>query len=375
MPSFSTEERELLQASLEGFFTEKYGFERWRELARGSERGFGLDTWNDYANLGWLGIAMPETAGGAGGGLTELAIVMAASGRYLALEPLLATIVLGAGAIELAGSEEQRDTLLPQIAAGKKLIAFCHTEPNAGYARRLVQSIARRTPEGFVIDAEKGFALGAHTADMLIVSARLETQTGPVALFLVPRVADGMVVNAAPALDGRLGATVRARGVRLSPLARLGDDGERDRLDVIDRLLDRGAVAICAEACGAMAAATQATVDYLKMRQQFGQPLSKFQVLQHRLVDMYLAGEEARALLHSALEALDTNAPGAQRAVWLAKVQTARSARFVGTQSIQLHGGMGMTDELAIGHLYKRLSLCEALFGDAEWYLSQLGQH
>src|SRR5262249_6342903 len=142
---------------------------------------------------------------------------------------------------------------------------------------------------------------------------------------------------------------------------------------VIDRLLDRGAIAVCAEACGAMTQVTQATVDYLKTRQQFGQPLSKFQVLQHRLVDMSVCGEEARAVVHAALQALDDDAAGAQRAVWAAKVLTARAARFVGSQAIQLHGGIGMTDELVIGHYYKRLTLCESLFGDGEWYLKQIG--
>lgn len=371
MPSFSTEERELLQDSLDSFFTREYGFERWRELARGSARGFGDDAWRSYAELGWLGVALPETAGGAGGGMTELAIVLAACGRHIALEPLLGTIVLGAGAIELAGSRDQRDALLPEIAAGGKLLAFCHAEPDAGYARRRVRSIARRTADGYILDAHKGFALGAHAADTLVVSARLGSETGPVALFIVPRDAAGVALNTAPALDGRLGATVRLSGVRLPVATLLGDEG--DKLEIVDRLLDRGAIAVCAEACGAMAAATQATVDYLKGREQFSQPLSKFQVLQHRLVDMNLAGEQARAIVHAALEALDAEAPDAQRAVWLAKVQTARSARFVGAQSLQLHGGMGMTDELAVGHLYKRLCLCETLFGDGEWYLSQLG--
>lgn len=371
MPSFSTQERELLQESLEAFLADEYTFKRWRELARGSECGFGRETWRRYAELGWLGVAIPEHLGGAGGGVTELAIVMAAGGRHITLEPLLGTVVLGAGAIDLCGSPEQRAALLPAIAAGETLLAFCHGEPDAGYARRFVRSLARRDGGGFVLNARKGFALGAHAADTLIVSARLESDDGPVALFLVPREAAGVVLTVAPALDGRIGAAVRATEVRLPAAARLGDG--TDRLPVIDALLDRGAVAVCAEACGAMAAATQATVDHLKTRQQFGQPLSKFQVLQHRLVDMSLAGEEARAIVHAALEALDADAPEAQRAVWHAKVRTARAARFVGTHGIQLHGGMGMTDELAIGHLYKRLSVCESLFGDADWYLSQLG--
>ena len=178
-------------------------------------------------------------------------------------------------------------------------------------------------------------------------------------------------LTTAPALDGRFGAAVSLSGVEVAASARLGD-GDADRLGLIDRLIDRGALAVCAEACGAMAAVTQATVDYLKQRQQFGQPLSKFQVLQHRLVDMSVASEEARAVVHAALQAVDDGAADAQRAIWAAKVQTARSARFVGGQAIQLHGGMGMTDELVIGHYYKRLTMCESLFGDAEWYLKRL---
>ena len=232
--------------------------------------------------------------------------------------------------------------------------------------------MARADGSGFLIDGEKTFALGAHAADTLVVSARMGSDKGPVCLFLVPRTASGVRLNVAPALDGRLGATVSLTGAKVAADAKLGD-GDEDMLGAIDRLIDRGAIAVCAEACGAMAAVTQATVEYLKTRQQFGQPLSKFQVLQHRLVDMSVSGEEARAIVHAALQALDDNAPGAQRAVWAAKVQTARSARFVGSQAIQLHGGMGMTDELAIGHYYKRLTLCETLFGDGEWYLKRIG--
>jgi alkylation response protein AidB-like acyl-CoA dehydrogenase len=371
--SFSAEERQLLDDSLTAFLAEHYGFERWKELARGPEmEGFGRAEWARYAELGWLGVALPEAAGGAGGGMTELGIVLAAFGRHMVLEPLLGTIVLGAGAIELAGTQAQRDRLLPQIAAGRLMLAFCHAEPGAGYARDFVGAVARRDGSGFVIDGEKSFALGAHAADALVVSARIGSPAGPVCLFLVPAATTGVRRNVAPALDGRLGATVGLAGVSVAADARLGGD-EEGMLGVIDRLIDRGAIAVCAEACGAMAFLTQATVEYLKNRQQFGQPLSKFQVLQHRLVDMSICGEEARAVVHAALQALDDDAPGAQRAVWVAKVQTARAARFVGSQAIQLHGGMGMTDELAVGHYYKRLTLCETLFGDGEWYLKQVG--
>lgn len=371
MPSFSSEERQLLNDSLQDYFTNTYTFEHWKKLSRGPEtEGFGRAEWAQYAEMGWLGVALPEGVGGAGGGITELGIVMAAAGRHLVLEPLLATVVLGASAIELAGNAGQQG-ILGDVAAGKRLLAFCHTEPGAGYARDYVRAVARRDGGGYLIDGEKGFALHAQVADTLIVSARLGSEAGPVALFLVPRTAAGVRLMPAPAFDGRPGAAVALTGVKVGGDAKLGSD-DGDKTGVISAVIDRGAIAICAEGAGAMAAVTQQTVDYLKTRQQFGQALSKFQVLQHRLVDMSVSAEEARATVHAALQAIDDDSPDASRAVAIAKVQTARSARFVGGQAIQLHGGMGMTDELVIGHYYKRLTMCETQFGDAEWYLKQI---
>lgn len=371
MPSFSSEERQLLNDSLTELLTDKYPFEHWKKLARSAGgEGFGRAEWKQYAEMGWLGIAIPEAVGGSGGGMTELGIVMAAGGRFVVLEPLLATIVLGAGAIEKAGNAAQQK-LLTSVAEGKTMLAFCHTEPGAGYARNYVRAVAKKDGAGYILNGEKGFALHAPAADTLVVSARLGSETGPVRLFLVPRTTAGVALKPAPALDGRPGAAVSLAGVKLGADAKLGD-GEADQLAIIDDVIDRGVVASCAEAVGAMASVTQQTVEYLKTRQQFGQSLSKFQVLQHRLVDMSVSTEEARAIVHAALQALDDGDPQAKRAVAMAKVKTAQSARFVGAQGIQLHGGMGMTDELAIGHYYKRLTMCETLFGDAEWYLKRI---
>lgn len=372
MPSFSSDERQLLQDSLTELLADKYPFEHWKKTARapGGE-GFGRAEWKQFAEMGWLGIAIPEAHGGAGGGMTELGIVMAAMGRHLVLEPMLATVVLGAGAIEKAGNASQKK-LLGDIAGGGLLLAFCHGEPNGGYARDYVRSVARKDGAGYVLDGEKGFALSAHAADTLVVTARVGSETGPLRLFLVPRSAAGVSLKPAPALDGRPGAAASLSGVKLSADAKLGE-GDGDHLAVVEEVIDRGVIAACAEAVGAMATVTQQTVDYLKTRQQFGQTLSKFQVLQHRLVDMSVSTEEARAIVHAALQALDDQDKAARRAVWMAKVKTAQSARFVGGQGIQLHGGMGMTDELAIGHYYKRLTMCETLFGDSEWYLRRIG--
>lgn len=371
MPAFSTEERQLLHDSLHDFLGDRYTFEHFKALARSEEPGgFGREDWAEYANLGWLGVALPESAGGSGGGMTELGIVLAAAGHYLLLEPLLGTVVLSSAAIELAGTDAQK-AILSEIADGSRTMAFCHSEPGAGFARDHVKTVARQTGDGYVIDGEKSFVLHAHAVDSLIVSARLGSETGPMALFCIPRQSDGIELLHAPALDGRRGAGLKLSGVKASAGDKLGS-GDADMTDVVGKVLDRGAIAVSAEAVGAMAAINAQTVEYLKTREQFGQPLSKFQVLQHRMVDMSVACEEARALVQAALQAIDENRPDARRAIWTAKVQTARSARFVGGQGIQLHGGMGMTDELSIGHYYKRLSVLEGLFGDAEWYLSQL---
>lgn len=371
MPAFSSEERQLLDDSLRDLLSDKYTYEHFKKVMRAEDGpGFSRDDWATYAEMGWLGIALPDTAGGSGGGATELGIVMAAAGRSLLLEPLLGTIVLGASAIERAGAPTQQ-SLLDDIVAGKLTLAFCHAEPDAGFARDYVRTIARRDGDDYVIDGAKLHAISAHAVDTLIVSARLGSEMGAVALFLVPREAEGVHVSPAPALDGRRGGAVTLSGVRIPASAKLGAD-DRDMTAVIGEVLDRGVIALCAEAVGAMAAVTQITVDYLKTRQQFGQLLSKFQVLQHRLVDMSVSTEEARALVHAALQAIDDNDPNARRAIWQAKVKTAQCARFVGGQGVQLHGGMGMTDELVVGHYYKRLAMCESLLGDAEWYLKQL---
>jgi len=371
MPAFSSEERQLLNDSLRDLLADKYTFEHFKKVSRaGDGDGFGREDWATYAEMGWLGVALPESAGGAGGGATELGIVMAGAGRFLVLEPLLGTIVLGAGAIEKAGTPDQQK-LLGDIAAGKLTLALCHAEPDSGYARDYVRTIARRDGDGYMIDGAKSHTIAAHAVDTLIVSARLGSDNGPVALFLVPRTSAGIKLSPAPALDGRRGAAVTLSGVRVPATAKLGD-GDKDQLAAISDVIDRGAIAVCAEAVGAMAAVTQITVDYLKTRKQFGQLLSQFQVLQHRLVDMSVTTEEARALVHAALQAIDDGDRQAHQAIWKAKVKTAQCARFVGGQAIQLHGGMGMTDELIVGHYYKRLALCETLLGDGEWYLKQL---
>ncbi|WP_420394501.1 acyl-CoA dehydrogenase family protein [Acuticoccus sp.] len=371
MPAFSREERQLLSDSVEDYLADRHPAGHAVGPSRPEGNGVGRG-WADYARLGWLGLALPEAVGGSGG-LTEAAIVLAAAGKVLAQEPLIPTLILGAGAIARVGTEGQR-SLLADVVAGERVLAFCHTEPDAGYDRSHVNALAGHDGDGYSISGDKAFAIGAHAADTLVVSARIGDGAGPVGLFLLPADAAGLERITAPCLDGRLGAAVRMRDVPAGGDALLGGVPV-DRLGEIDRLLDRGTLAVCAEAVGAMSAAAAITTQYIKSREQFGRPLAEFQVLQHRVVDMHLMGEECRAMVHAVLEATDRAADddaGTAVAIWRAKVKVAQASRFVGGQGIQLHGGMGMTDDMAIGHYYKRLAVCEAMFGDADWHLDRL---
>lgn len=371
MPAFDAEERKLIHDSATEFFADRYGPERSLALTRDAgPDGFGRAEWKSYAELGWLGLMLPEAAGGSEGGLTEAAILFAAAGGQLAAEPLIPCLVLGAGAVTALGTEAQQGSL-DGVAEGEKILGFLHYEPGSGYARDHVETIARPTAGGYALTGDKAFSLGAHAADLLAVSARIGGPDGPVGLFLVQGDAAGLHRVPAPAMDGRRGAAATLDGVQVAADALLGGTTD-DRLAAIDRLIDRASLATCADMLGAMTRAAEITTDYLKTREQFGQKLASFQVLQHRLVDMRICCEETRAAIHAALNAEDAGAPDAALMAWRAKAVTAQGARFVGGQGVQLHGGMGMTDDLGIGHYYKRLSVGEAMFGDADWHLDRI---
>ncbi|MDF2234092.1 acyl-CoA dehydrogenase [Albimonas sp. CAU 1670] len=369
MPAFDAEERALLHDAATAWFAGNYSTDHARAQA-GTDDGFDRAAWKAWAEMGWLGLALPEAAGGSEGGLTELAILFAAAGGSLAQEPLLPCLGLAAPAIAELGTSDQV-AALDAVARGERILGFLHYEPTSGYARDHVETLAERGGDGWVLTGAKAFALGAGSADALLVSARIGSASGPVALFEVPADAPGLELTPAPALDGRRGAAARLAAVRLPEGALLGGV-EDDRLAFIDRLLDRAGLLVCAEAAGAMTRAAAATTDYLKQRKQFGAPLSTFQVIQHRLADLQVRCEEARAVTHSALEAQDAGAPNAAEAARQARVTVGEDARVVGAEAVQLHGGMGMTEELAAGRFYKRLVMLEALFGDGDWHLERL---
>ena len=368
-------EQKLLRHSVERFVDKEYPFEKRRELAASAD-GFSREMWAKFAGLGWLGVAIPADHGGLDGTPVETMIVMQAFGRGLVVEPFVSTVVLGGTLVTQGGGEAQRQALLPALAQGKLLLAFAFAEPQSRYNLADVASVARKDGRGFVLDGHKAVVFHADSADKIIVSAR--TGGGPrdadgISLFLVDAGADGLGLRPYPTVDGLRAAEVTLAGVRVDAEAALGPiDGG---LALIERAVDHGIAAVCAEAVGIMAALLAATQDYVKTRNQFGVPIGSFQVLQHRLVDMFMEHELSKSLAHIAAAGVSDPDPRARaRAVSAAKARIGKAGRFIGQQAIQLHGGMGMTDELPVGHYFKRLTMIDTLFGDADHHLRRFAE-
>jgi len=368
MDSFApTQEQGLLAESLERFFAKEYGFDRRRAIAA-SEHGFDRAAWARFAEFGWLGIGIPEERGGLGGTAVEIALVMQAIGRHLVLEPYLSTAVVGAGLLRRAG--EPHAKLLADVAAGKILLALAHGEKRARFDLAHVETRAERTGTGYTLSGHKAVVPHAETADHLIVSARsagAAAEEQGVTLFLVPRGAKGIGLQPYATIDGQRAAEVTLDRVALGADAVLGmaEAGH----DLIARVAEDAIVALSAEAVGAMDALIGLTRDYLKTRKQFGVPIGSFQVLQHRLVDLFMAQALARSTAEAAARALSSEDARYRAATAAAaKVQAGRAGRLVGQEAVQLHGGMGMTAELAVGAYFKRLFAIDVAFGNADWH-------
>jgi pimeloyl-CoA dehydrogenase small subunit len=370
-----SEEQTLLKQSVERLVADHYGFEK-RKTYRASEEGWSRDIWRRFAELGLLGLPFAESEGGFGGGPVETMIVMEALGRALALEPYLATVVLGGGLLRRGGNAAQRAALVPRIAAGDLILAFAHGERQARFDLADVATKARQDGADWVIDGEKSLVLHGDSAKTLIVSARIageRRERKGIALFLVDAKAPGLSRRAYPTQDGLRAAEISLAGVRVGADAVLGEPGAG--LAIIERVIDEAIAAVSAEAVGAMAALTDLTVEYLKTRKQFGVAIGSFQVLQHRATEMLVALEQTRSMaMFATMMAADEDAAERRKAIAAAKVQVGRSARLVGQQAIQLHGGIGMTEEYKAGHYFKRLSMIEILFGDADHHLRALAQ-
>ncbi len=372
--SWSSEQQQL-RDSVERWVAQSYPFEARRKLIA-SELGWSRENWRQFAELGWLGAALPEEVGGIGGSALETLIVMEAFGRGLVVEPYLPTIVLGCGLIADAGSKAQKDALLGPAVEGKTLLAFAYAEPQSRYEPFNVATKAAKQGGGYMLSGHKCVVINGGEADRLIVSARTDGATrdaGGISLFLVDPKAKGVRLTSYPTLDGGRAAEVMLEGVAVGAADAIGPVG--DALPIIERALDRGIAAVAAEATGAMLVLHDTTLDYLKTRKQFGVALSTFQALQHRMVDMFVHCEESKSMaLKAALEVGGDDPVARARALSAVKVQIGKAGRAVGQDAIQLHGGMGMTNEYKVGHYFKRLSLIDTLFGDVDYHLERFGR-
>ena len=370
-----TEEQRLLQESVGKLIADEYGFEQRKAYAR-EPAGYSAARWAQYAELGLLGLPFPEQLGGSGGTPVETMIVMEAFGRGLVLEPYLATIILAGGLLRLAGNPGQQQELIPAIAKGKLRLAFAYAERQSRYDLTDIATSAQQTGGGYVLTGEKGVVLQGDSADHLIVLARTaggQREASGLSLFLVDAGADGVQLRGYPTQDGQRAAEIAFHEVRLAPNSLVGTKDQA--MPVVERVIDGAIAAVAAEAVGVMGAMHELTVEYLKTRKQFGLPIGSFQALQHRAVDMLVSLEQARSMAYLATMMADSeDAPERRRMISAAKVQIGRSARFVGQQAIQLHGGIGMTMEYKVGHYFKRASMIDTLFGDADHHLAMVAR-
>jgi alkylation response protein AidB-like acyl-CoA dehydrogenase len=358
-----SDEQRLLRESVDRFIAETYDADHRRRVAA-DPLGFSPEIWKNFAELGWLALPIDETHGGLGGGAIETGILMEAFGRGLVTEPYLSTVVIGAALISECGSEEQKQAILPKVADGSLRLAFAHSERAARFDLAEVNTTARRTADGWRLDGHKTAVLDGNAAAQIVVSARLANEDGALGklcLFLVPSGTSGLSLRDYSRLGGGRACNLDLAGVQLAADALLGDGG--DALSKIESVVDRALAALGAEAVGIMQIMLDMTLDYTKIRKQFGRPLAANQVIRHRLADMAMQCDEARSIALRAALMADAEPVARGRAASGAKAKIGKCARFVAEQSVQLHGAMGVTEELEIGSYFKRLLAFDTLFG------------
>ena len=368
-----SDEQQQLADSVRKFLANDYSFEKRKAIVQ-SASGCSDKVWASFAEMGLMAIAVPEADGGFGGGALDLMAVMEACGEALVVEPLLEQIGLAGRLIVRAASTTQRAALLPGVLDGSRKLAFAGLESGQRYALTPQTTRAHRQGDGWALDGDKCVVIGASGARQLLVSARTgadDGAAGAINLFIVDAQAAGVRMNPYRTVDGQRAADIELRSVRLPADALLGAEG--GAMPFIEEAVDFATALLCAEAIGAMKYANEATLEYTKTRKQFGTPIASFQVLQHRMVEMFIVGEQARSMAILAASKVDAGADAAERrrAVSAAKVKIADAARHVSQEAVQLHGGMGMTEELKISHTFRRLTTLGQRFGDADHHLER----
>jgi len=365
------ETQQMLRDTLGRYLADTYDFETRRKMIA-SEAGRDRGIWRALATeLGILGAPFGEEQGGLGGGPVENMIVMEQLGEAISIEPYLQTVVIGGGALKAAGGN-MADALIPQIIGGEAVIAFAYAEPQGRYELHNLRTTARREGEGWVLNGHKAVVYAAPWATHLLVTARTggsQRETGGVSLFLVEANRAGIVRRDYPTVDGFRASEIYFENASVPGDALIG--GEGDALPLIEQIVDEATAAVCAEGVGVMRRLHAGTQDYARQRKQFGRPISDFQVLQHRMVDMFMEVEQAVSMTLMATLKLDLPATERAAAVSQAKAKIGKGLKFVGQSAVQIHGGIGITDELAIGHYFKRATMIEGQFGSVDHHLAR----
>ncbi|HWU79850.1 MAG TPA: acyl-CoA dehydrogenase family protein [Caulobacter sp.] len=366
-----TEEQSMLRDTIASFLQDKYDFETRRKIVS-SDSGWRADYWKAFAEeLGILGAPFSEDLGGLGGGAIDNMIVMEEFGKALVIEPYLGTVVIGGGFLKHSGHSNAA-SVIEGIIGGTTTIAFAYAEPQARYTWRDLKTTAKKDGAGYVLNGHKAVVVGAPFATHLVVTARTggaQRDAGGVSVFLVDKSLPGIVTRDYPTVDGNRASEVYFENVSLPADALIGEEG--NGLPLVEKVIDEATVAVGAEAVGVLRRLHEGTLDYAKQRKQFGTAIANFQVLQHRMVDMFIEVEQSVSMTYMATIKVDESAAERAKAVSAMKVRVGRACKFVGQNAIQIHGGMGMTDELAIGHYFKRASLIEGLFGSVDHHLKR----
>ena len=369
-----TDTQDMLRDTLSRFLSDTYDFETRNKMLH-AEGGRDPGVWKALAQeLGILSAPFAEEYGGLGGGAIENALIMEELGKVIAIEPYLQTVVIGGGALKAVGGA-QADAVIPEIIAGNAIIAFAYAEPQGRYDLANLRTTAKKEGAGYVLNGHKGVVYAAPWATHLLVTARSgggQRDADGVSLFLVEANTPGIVRRDYPTVDGFQASEIYFENVSVPAEALLG--GEGSALPIIEQIVDEATVGVCAEACGVMQKLHEGTMEYAKQRQQFGQPISRFQVLQHRMVDMFMEVEQSRSMTLMGTLKLDLPADQRKAAVSSCKAKVSKAAKFVGQNAIQTHGGIGITQELPIGHYFKRATMIENQFGSSDYHFDRFGK-
>ena len=366
-----SEEQKMIQQSVERFVQENYDLPKRVEISS-KDPGYSKDYWGSMAELGWLGLPFNEEDGGFGGNQIDTLVIMEQFGKGLVLEPFLANVVLGGGAIQMGGSEELKKEILPSLIEGTKQITLAYAEQQSRFDLEDVATSARLDGDKYIINGQKSMVLNAESADHLVIVTRTsggQVDEEGITLFLVDSDTKGLEKQNFPTVDGLRASEITLENVEVGTERIIGDIDKG--FEILKAVSNNGILALCAEAVGAMEILYKDTVEYTQQREQFDHPLSDFQVLQHRMVDMFMEYEQCKSLLFRASMETIQDPEMAQKTIHALKHLIGKSGIFVGENAVQLHGGMGVTEELRIGHFFKRLLVIDSQFGNADFHLDK----